>query len=86
MELEVEVFHGWGAVVICGGALDGLLVDDGDPSTRLVEAVAMCDLVSLGYCGGDVGSTSGVQPGLSEEEDVWSEGGDEVLPLGGVFA
>ena len=86
LQYEVEVLHGRGGVVCCGGAVDVFFVDDGDPSSVFVDAVPVCDLVSIGCCRSDVGSGLRGEPGLGEEDNIRSEAGDEVPCLDGMFA
>ena len=50
LEFEVEVFHAWGDVVCRGGAADVFFVDDVDPASAFVDAVLVCDLVSVWCC------------------------------------
>ena len=61
-------------------------MDDGDPSTWLVGVVAVGDLVTLGYRGGDVWGGGWLEPCLSEEDNVWGLADNDIPELGGVFA
>lgn len=60
-ELEVEMFHGGGGVVLCGdGTLYGLFVDDSCSCSRHLGVVLMSDFISIGYrCGNVWGQMSG---------------------------
>lgn len=85
-ELEVEVFHELVGVVRVGGAEDALFEDYGDPIYVFIDAVSVCNLVGVGRGCGDGGCGCRVEPGLSKEDNIKSEGGDGVPDLSGVFS
>ena len=54
VELEVEVFHGWGGVICGGRAVESVLVDDGDAASVFVDSVLLHYLVAVRGSSGDV--------------------------------
>ena len=76
------MLHDWGRVVCYGGAVDALLVDDGDPASVFVDAIPVCRRGSLRRCWEPMRG----EPCLYEEDDIGSEGGDEVPDFYGLLA